>query len=262
MPAIGVLFSIDELGGGFYGYEAYRIVFASLGPRILASATLRDGDTALTLQGKSRQYCIAVESHEPGAIEAIRRRLMQSTAKGLLPPGKRFLDEARIRTEPLMKSAEIDRFGQIVSCDADWIVQAYHEAERRGEGRETAEAARATPPSARPSDAAPAGPRPQAGDEAALGPMLVGLGPAALRKTNAAGRGRSPLRTAVLALLRIILIGWGLVVALYFVHSGSVAMADSGNPAFLIAGIAVGALSFWFAYRQIRQAPSGKTTRK
>ena len=34
MPAVGILFDIDALGG-FYGYEAYRIFFSSLNPRLL-----------------------------------------------------------------------------------------------------------------------------------------------------------------------------------------------------------------------------------
>jgi hypothetical protein len=49
MPKIGILFDIDELENGLYGYAAYKVFFAALDSRQIAGCTLSDGDTNATL---------------------------------------------------------------------------------------------------------------------------------------------------------------------------------------------------------------------
>jgi len=85
MLQIGILFDIDELGGGWYGYASYKIFFGALDTGLLLGCSLRDGDTNETLQGSARQCCISVEFPDESKVDALKNALSNSTAKGLLP---------------------------------------------------------------------------------------------------------------------------------------------------------------------------------
>ena len=111
---IGILFDIDELGGGFYGYEAYKIFFKNLDPKRLTACTLFDGDTNDTLAGRARLYCIAVHSVDASKINYIKETLSKCGDKGLLAVNRRFLEGNITNQQPLVLAAEIDSAGNLV----------------------------------------------------------------------------------------------------------------------------------------------------
>jgi hypothetical protein len=108
------LFDIDELGGGFYGWKAYKILFNSLDPKRLTACTLFDGDTSETLAGRARLYCIAVQSLDASKTSYIKEILGQCGDKGLLAVERRFLEGSVTSRHPLVLAGEIDSSGNLV----------------------------------------------------------------------------------------------------------------------------------------------------
>jgi hypothetical protein len=127
MSQVGILFDIDELGGGFYGYASYKIFFGALDTSQLLGCLLRDGDTNATLQGRARQCCISVEFPDASKIEVVKDALSKSTAKGLLPPSSRFLEDALVSQEPLVFAGRIDSTGELTNCETIWVMNAWVE---------------------------------------------------------------------------------------------------------------------------------------
>ena len=127
---IGILFDIDELGGGFYGKASYRVLFGALDASWLFGCILRDGDTNATLQGLARQCCISVEVPNASTLDFVRHALSKSTAKGLLPPSSRFLEDALVRQEPLVLAGRISSTGELTDCETIWVKTAWEEARR------------------------------------------------------------------------------------------------------------------------------------
>jgi hypothetical protein len=125
---IGVLFDIDALGGGLYGYAAYHTFFAAVDTRQLAGCTLSDGDTNATLYQDTRQYCISVTSADSSQIAAVKSALSRSTARGLLPLAERFLDESALQHEPLVPSARIGAGGELVYYSPGWVLEAWRKS--------------------------------------------------------------------------------------------------------------------------------------
>lgn len=133
MPRLGILFDIDELEGGAYGYAAYKIFFDAVDTRRIGGCSLSDGDTNATLAGEANQYCIAVESFDPSAIAAVEEALGASDAKGLLPPESRFVEELLLQREPLVESAYIDHTGGLVERTPGWARAAWTESRAKHE---------------------------------------------------------------------------------------------------------------------------------
>jgi hypothetical protein len=114
LQEIGILFDIDELGGGFYGLAAYRIFFRNLDPERLAACALYEGDTTETLSGRAREFCIAVQALDPAQIEYVRDTMRLCDEKGLLHGEGRFLlGEVTIR-HPLVLAGHVDAVGRLV----------------------------------------------------------------------------------------------------------------------------------------------------
>lgn len=129
MPAIGILFDIDELDSGLYGHAAYKIFFAAVDTRLLAGCILSDGDTNATLTGRANQYCIAVNAPDRAAIAAVKDALGRSNAKGLLPVSSRFMDESLVAREPLVQAAFVGSHGELVNCTTSWVMAAWKAAQ-------------------------------------------------------------------------------------------------------------------------------------
>ncbi len=137
MAVIGILFDIDQLGGGFYGKAAYQILFQCFPSGEVRGVNLYDGDTAGTLHlpGAStedaRLYCIAVESPEEGVIRRVETLMSRSTEPGLRPLEQRFLrDAAAVKAQPLVFAGAIDENGVLVGCETPWIISAWPGAAR------------------------------------------------------------------------------------------------------------------------------------
>lgn len=123
---IGVLFDIDELGGGFYRYAALRVLFECLDPQRLAGCTVLDGDTSETLAGRARTYCVAFQASDAEQAAYLRDALGRSEEKGLLPQTRRFLDGAAVDHHPLVLTGRVDSIGRLVvrgesGIGAGWV---------------------------------------------------------------------------------------------------------------------------------------------
>lgn len=118
---IGVLFDIDELGGGMYGWKAYRILFASLDPQRLRGCSLHDGDVNATIAGLAQLYCIVVRSSDPRAIHHVRQAMSSRADAGLLPADLRLVDGEITRVEPLVPAGAVDRAGRLVVRPDDML---------------------------------------------------------------------------------------------------------------------------------------------
>ncbi|MDP1890840.1 MAG: hypothetical protein Q8K55_08085 [Gemmatimonadaceae bacterium] len=141
MSTIGILFDIEALGGGLYGYEAYKALFETIDTRLFPSSTLADGDTAATLTGGDNHYCIAVTCGDPSAIARVRDAVARAQAAGALPAFVRFIDGDAVAREPLVPAAAIDAAGTLVSAKPRWIREAWETARHARTGSGTADAA-------------------------------------------------------------------------------------------------------------------------
>jgi hypothetical protein len=131
MPMLGILFDIDELGGGLYGYAAYKILFDAVDTRRLAGCSLSDGDTRETLSGRANHYCIAIASPNPTMLSYARHALNKYEAKGLLSPTERFLEEPQLCNEPLVQAGVFNTAGELVGCTTSWVMSACRESRKR-----------------------------------------------------------------------------------------------------------------------------------
>lgn len=130
MALLGILFDIDELGGGFYGKEAYKLFFSTIGAELLRDVELFDGDTQATLSGRARHYCVALSADE-SLMEVVRDRLLASDAVGFLPRAERFCPEAAVRHEMLVFAGRIDKHGNLLNCTTPWVEAMWLEAIRQ-----------------------------------------------------------------------------------------------------------------------------------
>lgn len=121
---LGVLFDIDGLEGGLYGYKAYKALFAAVDLRDLAGCALSDGDTRATLAGQKNEYCIAIASSSAAQLARVREALTRSHAPGLLSPAARFITDAAVAREPLVLSAQVTPGGELVQYTG-WVRQAW-----------------------------------------------------------------------------------------------------------------------------------------
>ena len=135
MDKLGILFDIDELEGGLYGYAAYQIFFGAVDTRQLAGCTLSDGDTNATLAGRANQYCIAVESFNASIIATVKSVLSRSNAKGLIPLASRFVETTLVSREPLVTAAQINAVGELVGCQTRWVMEAWQKTREKHQGQ-------------------------------------------------------------------------------------------------------------------------------
>jgi len=131
MSQIGVLFDIDDLGGGSYGYAAYKLLFDTLGTDLLRECELSDGDTSETLCGSARHYCIAIETGDAAKRDAIQQAVLRSKNFGFVAVGSRIIEGDAVSRHPLVQAGFIDSAGQIKGCDTAWIVTAWQQCGAR-----------------------------------------------------------------------------------------------------------------------------------
>ncbi|MFG1691125.1 hypothetical protein ACGF5M_03025 [Gemmatimonadota bacterium] len=112
-PGIGVVFDIDDLGGGFYGYEAWKIFMKHLDPSKLTGSTLLEGDTMETLNGGANEFCIAVYGSVD--VDYVRSAFEDLTEEGLAPPDRRFIEKPQLDSEPLPDRGRVDSEGFFVT---------------------------------------------------------------------------------------------------------------------------------------------------
>jgi hypothetical protein len=113
MKGVGVLFDIDALGGGFYGYKAWCIFMRNLKPEKIISCILRAGDTNATMNRSRREFCIAVFGIGLD-VETVKAAFTGSSEKGLAPSNRRFILSPQLDSEHLVEAGMIDSVGRLV----------------------------------------------------------------------------------------------------------------------------------------------------
>jgi hypothetical protein len=114
MPTIGVRFDIDKAGGGYYGFACWKILWQGINPDEIRIASLYEGDTAATLNGQERVFCIAIQSLDSEAIAKIKAALSQNDAFKLVCANPIFVEGSSCSTEPLVDAGRIDAEGNLV----------------------------------------------------------------------------------------------------------------------------------------------------
>jgi len=120
---IGVMFDIDDLGGGYYGAKAWRIFMKHLEPSFLTNCVLLEGDTNATLSDQAREFCIAVQGIGLDT-DYVESALSKADEKGLCPISRRFIQELQLSKEPLLEVGEVDQYGRFVE---DTWSRAFHD---------------------------------------------------------------------------------------------------------------------------------------
>src|SRR5688500_19691302 len=123
MERLGVLFSIEELGGGAYGHSAYSRFLDMIDSSLLFDCALYDGD----IGGNWDFYCIAIESSDPTKLHRIKSAVFQSDARGLAIRQKRFLDGPAAQNAPLVFAGIIASQGELQRCETWFVHQAWEE---------------------------------------------------------------------------------------------------------------------------------------
>lgn len=113
-PGIGVVFDIDGLGGGFYGYCAWQLFTKHLDPRQLGVSILVEGDTAATLNGQANEFCIGVYCSDL-AVDYVRRTFEDMNKPGLAAFHRRFIEKVVLDDQPLPIRGQLDAFHRLVT---------------------------------------------------------------------------------------------------------------------------------------------------
>ena len=120
---IGILFDIDALKGGLYGFSAYKLFFDAIDPRLIAGGMLSDGDTSQTVAGRQSRYCIAVQSLSASQLETVKDRFSRLDAEELAPLPQRFIEGQSLAQEPLAHAGRIDTGGEFLG--GGWAIKAW-----------------------------------------------------------------------------------------------------------------------------------------
>ncbi len=126
MPQLGILFDIQKLGNGFYGYSCFRILFSVLKASELAACTLSHG--VLERDGR-RIYCVSIESVRLRSLMTMRHRLSASVARGLMPLDSRFVEEDDLYGDELALAASVSETGELMNCQSRWILEVWQRSQ-------------------------------------------------------------------------------------------------------------------------------------
>jgi hypothetical protein len=114
MPNIGVRFDIDKAGGGYYGFTCWKTLWRAISPEEIGVASLYEGDTAATLNGQERVFCIAVQSMNAGAIQKVKEALNRDEAFRGVCATRMFVEGSSCAAEPLPDAGRIDADDNLV----------------------------------------------------------------------------------------------------------------------------------------------------
>lgn len=110
-PGIGIVFNIDGLGGGSYGYQAWRLFFEKIDPWELRAHILVEGDTDATLVGKANEFCIGVY----GSVDYVRKTFENLNEPGLAAFHRRFIEKIALDDQPLILRGQIDALARLTT---------------------------------------------------------------------------------------------------------------------------------------------------
>jgi hypothetical protein len=112
-PGLGILFDIDALGGGNYGYRAWKIFMNNIHSEDLSSCVLVEGDALRNLAGSDNLFCIGIYGF--GDLRNIRERFEGLDVPGLAPMPGRVIDKPVLDLLPLPTHGNVDAFGRLVT---------------------------------------------------------------------------------------------------------------------------------------------------
>lgn len=114
MPTIGVRFDIDKAGGGYYGLTCWKIFWQAITPEEIGVASLYEGDTAATLNGQERVFCIVVQSLNASVIGKVKTALNRTESFKGVCAAPMFVEGSSCAAEPLPDAGRIDAEGNLV----------------------------------------------------------------------------------------------------------------------------------------------------
>ncbi|MFA5014169.1 MAG: hypothetical protein WC549_01325 [Actinomycetota bacterium] len=114
MPGIGARFDIGKVGGGYYGFTCWKIFWQAINPEEIGVASLYEGDTVATLNGRENVFCIAVQSLDSSAIAKIKEALTRSEAFKQVCAAPMFFEGSSCAVGPLLDAGRIDAAGNLV----------------------------------------------------------------------------------------------------------------------------------------------------
>lgn len=112
MKSIGIIFNIDELGGGIFASKAWRIVMKTIDQEKILSCVLSEGETLDSLQGGTREYCICITGFNLD-VDYISNAFLQDVELGFTK-NKHRIQLGNLDSEPLIETGKIDDLGQLV----------------------------------------------------------------------------------------------------------------------------------------------------
>ena len=144
MPSIGVRFDIDKVGGGYYGFACWKTFWRAIDPQSLAGGLLHEGDTAATLEGQERVFCLAIQSADAAVIARVKTALAASEEFQAVCASPMFVEGQSCTRERLPEAGRIDPAGDLLG-----VTDASRSA--LGAVREEREAAAAAGPAEPPA---------------------------------------------------------------------------------------------------------------
>jgi hypothetical protein len=113
-PGIGILFDIDKLGGGYYGYKAWQIFMRHVSSDELSACVLVEGDTLAQRGPLANLFCIGIYGLTAD-LRKIRERFEQLDEPGLAAMPARTVEKAVLDALPLPIRCNIDAFGRMTT---------------------------------------------------------------------------------------------------------------------------------------------------
>jgi hypothetical protein len=113
-PGIGILFDIDKLGGGYYGYKAWQIFMRHVSSDELPACILVEGDTLAERGPLANLFCIGIYGLTTD-LRKIRERFEELDEPGLAAMPARTVEKAVLDNLPLPTRSSIDAFGRMTA---------------------------------------------------------------------------------------------------------------------------------------------------
>jgi len=114
IPAVGIRFDIGKITSGAYGIECWRTLWRAVEIQTLGGCLLFEGDTAATLRGTEKVYCIAIQSPDLKTLQRVVSVLKASGEFQRVAASPPFTMAAAVTREPLSEAGRIDAAGDLV----------------------------------------------------------------------------------------------------------------------------------------------------
>lgn len=151
ISTLGIRFDIDKLESGAYAIAAWKVFWRAVDIDSLAGATvLWEGDTAATLNGSEKVFCIVVQS-VTADLEAVQSTLEQNTEFQSVTASPPFVEAADAQKERLPEAGQIDPLGNLVGKAYNARPALGAVQKERQEGRQSDQLSTAVPERKKPA---------------------------------------------------------------------------------------------------------------